>query len=70
MQGLDGRHRDKDGEIEKKHGNTKMKNLQGHYSVLNQFRGSTRLGSVEKRYGVDSLDGLIKKLTASKKRGN
>jgi len=65
---LDNRHQDKNGQIEKKHGNTKMKTLQPRHPMLNQFRGNTTLGSAEKRFGVDSLDGLIKQLVAIKKR--
>jgi len=38
MTGLDGRHRDRDGRIEKKHGNTKMKNLKDQYPELKHFR--------------------------------
>jgi hypothetical protein len=34
MQGLDGRHRDRDGRIQKKRSDTKMKNLKREYPEL------------------------------------
>jgi len=60
MKGLDGRHRDKDGRIEKKHGNTKIKNLKGEYPELKNFQNEDTLGQVRDRYGADSLDELIR----------
>lgn len=67
--GLDGRHRDKDGEAEKKHGNTKMKNLKSDYPQLKNMQNETTLGQLEKRLGVDSLDEALKKLAKNKKAG-
>ena len=61
-EGLDGRHRDKNGRIETKHGNTKMKNLKPDYPALNNFHNEDTLSQVEDRYGVDSLDALLKKV--------
>lgn len=61
-QGLDGRHRDEDGRIERKHGNTKIKNLKDQYPELKNFRNEDTLGDVRDRYGVDSLDALLQKL--------
>jgi hypothetical protein len=60
--GLDGRHRGEDGDIERKHGNTKIKNLKEQYPELKNFRNEDTLGDVRDRYGVDSLDGLLRKL--------
>jgi len=57
---LDNRHQDKNGEIEKKHGNTKVKNLVPDYPLLEKYRPNTTLGSLEKRLKTDSLDGVIK----------
>ncbi len=62
MAGLDGRHRDEDGRIERKHGNTKIKNLKDQYPELKNFRNEDTLGEVRERYGVDSLDALLDKL--------
>ncbi len=62
MEGLDGRHRNQNGRIEAKHGNTKIKNLKDDYPELKNFRNEDTLGEVRDRYGVDSLDGLIRKL--------
>jgi len=62
MEGLDGRHRDRDGRISAKHGNTKIKNLKGQYPELKYFRNEDTLGEVRERYEADSLDGLLRKL--------
>jgi hypothetical protein len=62
MAGLDGRHRDENGRIEKKHGNTKIKNLKGEYPELKNFRNEDTLGKVLGRQGVESLDALLDKL--------
>jgi hypothetical protein len=62
MAGLDGRHRDENGRIERKHGNTKIKNLKGEYPELKNFRNEDTLGKVRARYGVKSLDALLDKL--------
>jgi hypothetical protein len=60
--GLDGRHRDKDGRISEKHGNTKMKTLKQTYPEFNNFHNEDTLSEVEDRYGVDSLSELLKKV--------
>ena len=61
MAGLDGRHRDENGRIERKHGNTKIKNLKGEYPELRNFRNEDTLGKVLGRQGVESLDALLDK---------
>jgi hypothetical protein len=60
--GLDGRHRDVDGRIERKHGNTKMKNLKDVYPELKSFRNEDTLAQVRDRYGVASLDALLREI--------
>jgi hypothetical protein len=62
MAGLDGRHRDKNGRIERKHGNTKIGTLKPEYPELKHFRNDDTLAKVRERYGVDSLDALLEKL--------
>ena len=62
MKGLDDRHRNANGQIEKKHGNTKMKNLKPHYPEFKNFRDEDTLAQVENRYGAESLDDLQRKL--------
>jgi hypothetical protein len=62
MEGLDGRHRNKNGQIERKHGNTKMRTLKPEYPELKNFRNDDTLGQVRARYGVESLDALLEKL--------
>jgi hypothetical protein len=61
-EGLDGRHRDKDGRISEKHGNTKMKNLKGDYPEFKNFHNEDTLSEVKERYGADSLDDLRRKV--------
>jgi len=60
--GLDDRHRDENGRIEKKHGNTKIKNFKDKYPELKNFRNEDTLGKVLGRHGVESLDALLDKL--------
>jgi hypothetical protein len=60
--GLDGRHRDADGRIERKHGNTKIKNLKEIYPELKSYRNEDTLAQVRDRYGVESLDALLKEI--------
>ena len=52
MDGLDGRHRDQDSRIERKHGNTKIKNLKLYYPELKNFRNEDTLGQLLVRYNV------------------
>jgi len=61
MQGLDGRHRDRDGRIQKKRSDTKMKNLKAEYPELKNFGDESTLGEVCERQGVADLDQLLKK---------
>ena len=61
MKGLDGRHRDRDGRIQKKRSDTKMKNLKPHYPELKNFDNESTLGEVCKRQGVADLDQLLRK---------
>jgi hypothetical protein len=59
--GLDGRHRDKDGEIEAKRGDTLVKTLRKTYgdNFLRDWRGDARLDTVRAETGKD-LSQLIK----------
>ncbi len=61
--GLDGRHRDKDGTISKKHGNTLNKNLP---KPIDGFSGNTTLATMRKRTGEES-EANIRKVAAKKK---
>ena len=61
MKGLDGRHRDRDGRIQKKRSDTKMKNLKSYYSELKNFGNESTLGEVCERQGVTDLDQLLRK---------
>lgn len=61
--GLDGRMRDGDGEIRKKRSDTLVKTLRQHYGeeFAEGYRSDTKLGTVLKREGVETLDQLLKK---------
>ena len=61
--GLDNRMRDQDGEIRKKRSDTLVRTLRVEYGAnfAREYRSDTKLGTVLKREGVDSLDQLLKK---------
>ena len=61
--GLDGRQRDKDGQIHKKRSDTLVRTLRNEYgeSVAAGYRSDAKLGTVLKKEGLDSLDQLLKK---------
>ena len=61
--GLDDRTRDKDGEIPKKPSDTLVGTLRKEYgeNFAQGYRSDTKLGSVLKREGVETLDQLRKK---------
>jgi hypothetical protein len=63
MEGLDGRHRDKDGRIERKRSDTKIGTLKHTYPVLNRFPDEAILGDVLRSQGADSLTDLVKRLS-------
>jgi hypothetical protein len=62
--GLDGRHRDADGEISRKHGNTSIDSLRDTYGACFApgFPGYTRLRDVLDRLDEPSLSRLIRAL--------
>ena len=61
--GLDGRQRDKDGQIHHKRSDTLVKTLRKEYGekTAEGYRSDTKLGTVLKKEGLDSLDQLLKK---------
>jgi hypothetical protein len=61
--GLDGRHRDKDGKIERKRKDTRVRALRNTYGgkFLPGFRGNATLGTVVKKTRAKSLKRLVKK---------
>ena len=61
--GLDGRMRDRDGEIRKKRSDTLVRTLRQEFGdkFARGYRASTKLGTVLKREGVATLDQLLKK---------
>ncbi len=61
--GLDGRQRDRDGEIHKKRSDTLVRTLRDEYgpNFAKGYRSDTKLGTVLKNEGAESLDQLLKK---------
>jgi hypothetical protein len=61
--GLDGRHRDQDGRIGEKHGNTRVDTLRETYGegFAPGTRGDTHLRTVLDRSGAQSLSELVRK---------
>jgi hypothetical protein len=61
--GLDRRHRDKDGEISRKHGNATVGKLRKTYGedFAAGYRSDAKIENVLKRERVDSLAQLLKK---------
>jgi hypothetical protein len=60
--GLDDRHRDKDGEIDRKHGNTRVGTLRKTYGedFLGEWRSDAKLETVLEDTGSESLSQLVK----------
>jgi len=61
--GLDNRHRDEDGEIHRKRGDTLVSTLRKTYGddFLSEFRSDATLRTVLNKTGADSLTQLLKK---------
>ena len=61
--GLDNRQRDADGEIRKKRSDTLVGTLRKEYGpeFAEGYRANTKLGTVLKREGFETLDQLLKK---------
>jgi hypothetical protein len=61
--GLDGRHRDANGQIDRKHGNTRIGTLRDTYgeSFAPGFRSDAKLSTVLSRTGNRSLSELLKR---------
>ena len=60
--GLDGRHRDRTGEISHKRRDTLIRTLRKEYGsgVAKGYRRDAQLGTVLDKEGLDSLDDLLK----------
>ncbi len=61
--GLDGRHRDANGQISQKHGNTRVDTLRETYgeNFAPGVRGDMHLSNLLNRKGVESLSQLLKR---------
>jgi hypothetical protein len=61
--GLDDRHRDANGEIRRKNGNTRVDSLRGTYgdNFAGDFRGDMKLETLLDRTGARSLSDYLKK---------
>lgn len=64
--GLDGRHRDKNGQIDRKRSDTKMETLKPTYPTLGRFPDQATLGEVLQQRGADSLSDLLRQLGTKK----
>jgi len=61
--GLDGRARDRGGEIRRKRSDTMVRTLRAEYgeSFLKGYRDNATLGTVLKKEGANSLDELLRR---------
>ncbi len=61
--GLDGRMRDRSGEIRRKRSDTLVKTLREEYGedFAKGYRPNTKLGAVLKKEGVETLDQLLRR---------
>lgn len=61
--GLDGRHRDLDGEIRRKRSDTLVRTLRDEYGsdFAKGYRADAQLGTVLKKEGASSLHELLKR---------
>lgn len=50
------------GRIRKERSDSRVKNLKKEYPEFREINGNTKLGTLEKKYGVDSLTQVRKKL--------
>lgn len=63
--GLDNRHRDENGRIDRKRNDTLAKNLRNNYPEFNNIRGDKQLGSIKKDLNLPpgaSINDVQKKL--------
>lgn len=63
-EGLDGRHRDEDGRIQRKRDDTLMGTLKQTYPELARFPDRAELGDVLRAQGADSLSDLLRQIRA------
>ena len=56
------RSRDKDETFRKKRGDTLVKNLKSEYPEFADINGHTKLGTLKKQFGVESLDAVRRAL--------
>ena len=65
--GLDGRMRDKDGEIREKRSDTKIETLKKDYPEFENVNGNMHLGTLKDKYDVESLDAVRRELRKESK---
>ena len=64
-----GKHvRTETGRFRKERSDSLVKNLKKEYPLLAGINGHTKLGTLEKKLGVDSLDGVLKALRKINKK--
>ena len=64
---LDKHQRTQKGTFRKERSDSLVKNLKKEYSELENINGNTKLGTLENKLGVKSLDQVLKKLREIKK---
>lgn len=60
--GLDDRHRDENGRIQRKRSDTRIETLKETYPELERFPDWAELGDVLRRQGAESLSDLLRKV--------
>ena len=56
------RSRDKDGEWREKRSDTKVETLKATYPEFESINGNMKLGTLKDKFGVDSLDEVLREL--------
>lgn len=56
------RSRDKNGEWREKRSDTKVETLKQHYPEFENINGNMHLGTLKDKFGVDSLDQVLREL--------
>ena len=59
--------RTEEGTFRRERSDSLLKNLKPEYPALEQFNGNMKLGTLRDKFGVDSLDGVLKAIRQGKK---
>lgn len=64
--GLKQHTRNQNGEFRRERSDSLVKNLKNEYREFAGINGHTKLGTLKEKFGVDSLDGVLKALRKNK----